>query len=116
MNHEFSESEKAAFYRAVFERRDCRRFRPEPIPEPTLGRILEAAHHAPSVGFMQPWDFIIIRDEEIRREVYENFERSNRDAARIYDSAQHKLYESLKLQGILRAPVNICVTCDRQRT
>ena len=57
----FSEGERASVYRAIFERRDVRRFRPDPLPEATVTRILEAAHHAPSVGFMQPWNFIIIR-------------------------------------------------------
>src|SRR2546425_8539401 len=48
--------------RLIDTRRDVRAFRPDPIPDATLRRILVAAHHAPSVGFMQPWNFIIIRD------------------------------------------------------
>lgn len=47
-------------------RRDVRRFRPDPVPDEVLWRLLDAAHHAPSVGFMQPWDFIIITDREAR--------------------------------------------------
>jgi 5,6-dimethylbenzimidazole synthase len=112
----FTENERRGVYRAIHERRDIRsHFLPDPIPDCVLGRILEAAHHAPSVGFMQPWDFLVIRDAAVRREVHRNFESASRAAAELYRGEQRKLYESLKLAGILDAPVNICVTCDRQR-
>ncbi len=63
----FSADERRGVYRAIHERRDVRsQFLPDPIPGDVLGRILDAAHHAPSVGFMQPWDFIVIRDRTVR--------------------------------------------------
>ncbi len=53
--HAFSEAERAAVYKAIVSRRDVRReFLSDPIPEDVLARILSAAHHVPSVGFMQP--------------------------------------------------------------
>jgi 5,6-dimethylbenzimidazole synthase len=114
--HHFSEEERRGVYRAIFERRDVRsHFLPDPIQDDVLGRILDAAHHAPSVGFMQPWDFLVIRDAAIRNAVYRNFECASRWAAEVYDGEQRKLYDSLKLAGIVEAPVNVCVTCDRQR-
>ena len=61
--HAFSESERVAVYRAIRERRDVRRFRPDPVPEGILRRLLGAAAHAPSVGYMQPWNFLVIRAE-----------------------------------------------------
>jgi 5,6-dimethylbenzimidazole synthase len=88
---------------------------PDPISDAVLGRLLDAAHHAPSVGFMQPWDFIVIRDESIRRAVHSCFLEANLVAARVYAGEQRTLYENLKLAGILDAPVNICITCDRAR-
>lgn len=113
----FSEEEKRGVYRAIYERRDVRgQFLPTPIPPEILARVLDAAHHAPSVGFMQPWDFIVIEDENVRRTVHENFERANRTAAAIYDGEQRAVYQSLKLAGILDAPVNVCVTCDHSRS
>ena len=115
MSHEFSESEKAAFYRAVFERRDCRRFRPEPIPEPTLARLLEAAHHAPSVGFMQPWDFILIRDSQVREKIHQAFLRANAEAQELFEGERQRQYATFKLEGIRESPLNICVTCQRDR-
>ena len=115
--HDFSEAERRGVYRAIYERRDVRsHFLPDPVPDEVLTRILDAAHHAPSVGLMQPWDFIVIRDEAVRRRVQENFRAANREAAQVYTDEKQKLYENLKLEGILRAPVNVCVTCDRTRT
>jgi 5,6-dimethylbenzimidazole synthase len=115
----FSEPERAAVYRAIFERRDCRRFLPDPIPDDLLARLLAAAHHAPSVGFMQPWNFLLIRSVEVRRRVRDAFERANARAAATFDAeaagARGDFYRSLKLEGILEAPLNLCVTCDRSR-
>ena len=116
MPDSFSDAERRGVYRAIYERRDVRsQFLSTPVPDDVLGRILDAAHHAPSVGFMQPWDFIVIRDESVRRAVHEEFVRANRRAAEIYEGEQRKLYDSLKLEGILTAPLNLCVTCDRER-
>jgi 5,6-dimethylbenzimidazole synthase len=71
---QFSEAERRGVYRAIHERRDIRsQFLPTPIPDAILGRLLDAAHHGPSVGFMQPWDFIVIRDETVRRTVHDCF-------------------------------------------
>lgn len=114
--HEFSKAERRGVYRAIHERRDVRsQFLPNPIPDVVLARILQAAHHAPSVGFMQPWDFIVIRDVSLRESIDRNFRNACRRASEKYDDEQRKLYDGLKLAGILDAPVNICVTCDRQR-
>ena len=51
----FSDAERAAIYRVIHARRDVRdEFLPDDVPREVLLRILDAAHHAPSVGFMQP--------------------------------------------------------------
>jgi 5,6-dimethylbenzimidazole synthase len=114
--HHFSDEERRGVYRAIYERRDVRsHFLPDPVPDEVLGRILDAAHHAPSVGFMQPWDFLVIRDAAIRQAVYRNFETASRRAAEAYKDEKRKLYDSLKLAGIVEAPVNVCVTCDHAR-
>lgn len=102
-------------YEVIFSRRDIRRFLPEPVPQEVLHRILEAAHHAPSVGFMQPWNFIVIRDRTVRAKVKALFLKENAKAARVFRGERRRLYDRLKLEGILEAPVNICVTCDPGR-
>ncbi len=68
--HHFSESERAAIYRAIRLRRDMRHFLPDAtIEEAVLQRLLEAAHCAPSVGLMQPWRFIRIKDQTVRKDI-----------------------------------------------
>jgi 5,6-dimethylbenzimidazole synthase len=102
-------------YEAIYSRRDIRRFRADPLADDVIFRILDAAHHAGSVGFMQPWDFILIRERETRLRVKAMFERENARGAENYEGERRALYESLKLEGILEAPLNICITCDRAR-
>jgi 5,6-dimethylbenzimidazole synthase len=112
----FSEDERAAVYRAIYSRRDVRdEFLPENVPQDVIMRILDAAHHAPSVGFMQPWNFIVIREEAVRSAVHAAFMRGAQAEVDRLDPARRAHYRNLKLEGILKAPVNICVTCDRSR-
>jgi 5,6-dimethylbenzimidazole synthase len=113
---EFSRSEKRGLYKAIYKRRDVRgHFLPDPIPDRLLRKLLDSAHHAGSVGFMQPWSFIIIRNEQIKKQVKELFDQANVSAARVFEGQRRELYSSLKLEGILEAPVNLCVTCDPSR-
>jgi 5,6-dimethylbenzimidazole synthase len=118
-SHPFSADQQQGLYRAIYERRDVRsQFLPEPIPVEVLARLLHAAHHAPSVGFMQPWDFIVIDDPAIKTRVKALFDIANGQAAeRFADEADEKaaLYRRLKLEGILESPINLCITCDRTR-
>ena len=113
---QFTEHERAAVYRVIFERRDVRRnFVRTPIADDVLARILTAAHHAGSVGFMQPWDFVVIRQRATKRAVKQLFKKTNAEAAVHYEGARATLYRNLKLEGIEESPINICVTCSRQR-
>jgi len=102
-------------YDVIFGRRDVRRFQSRPIPEGLLRRILTAAHHAPSVGFMQPWNFIVIRDVQVRSRIKRLFLAENKKAARQFRGKRRHLYDTLKLEGIEESPVNLCVTCDPER-
>ena len=113
--HAFSEAERAAVYRAIRERRDVRRFRPDPVPDEVVRRLLAAAAHAPSVGYMQPWNFILVRDLGVRRQVHEAFGRANAEAQALFPPERRDRYAALKLEGILDAALNVCVTCDRGR-
>ena len=110
----FSEDERAAVYRAIAQRRDVRRgFVDIPLSEEVLGRLLGAAHSAPSVGLMQPSRFIVVRDRSIRRAVHGIFEEANRKAQEGYAGEQSDRYAGLKLEGILEAPQNLCVLCEQ---
>lgn len=113
---QFTEGERRGLYRAIRERRDVRsRFLPEPIPATVLARLLDAAHHAPSVGFMQPWDFIVIDRLAVKQAVKAIFERENARAAENYAGSRAALYRRLKLEGIVESPINLCISCDRSR-
>lgn len=112
----FSAEERAAVYKAIETRRDVRdQFLPDPLPEDLIGRLLAAAHAAPSVGFMQPWNFLLIRDIQVLSGAWEAFHRANQEAAAMFDDERQALYRSLKLEGIRKAPLSICVTCDPDR-
>jgi 5,6-dimethylbenzimidazole synthase len=116
-DNRFDDCERMGVYRAITSRRDVRsQFTGASIPDDVIARLLAAAHHAPSVGFMQPWEFIVIRDERIKREIHTNFEQANRSAAETYDGERRLIYERLKLAGILDAPINLCVTCNKFAT
>ena len=115
--HPFSADERAAVYRAIYTRRDVRgQFLPDAIPDEQLARLLMAAHHAPSVGFMQPWNFLIVRSAEVKQRVHAVFAEANAEAARMFPDEKREIYSNLKLQGILEAPINLCITCDRSRS
>lgn len=102
-------------YEAIYGRRDVRHFRTDPVPDVVLQRILNAAHHAGSVGFMQPWNFLVIRSAETKQRIFDLYKEANRQAAEEYQGEQRALYDSLKLAGILEANINLAVTCDSQR-
>lgn len=113
---EFNQSEKEGLYKAIYTRRDIReQFSPDSIPEEVLARVLYAAHHAPSVGFMQPWNFILIRDIKRRQQVHASFRTANAEAVLLFEGEKREKYSKLKLEGILETPLNICITCDRSR-
>ena len=114
--HAFPDDQRAAIYRVIEERRDVRRgFRPDPVPPEVLGRVLGAAHRAPSVGFSQPWDFIVITDHARRARIKALAERSREDFAAALPAARARAFDRLKTEAILQTPVNVVVTCDPTR-
>ncbi|DAB39448.1 MAG: 5,6-dimethylbenzimidazole synthase [Sulfuricurvum sp. GWF2_44_89] len=90
-------------------RRDVRgnRFIDEPIDDEVLRKILEAAISAPSVGFSQPWKFVIVQDHAKREAIYEEFLRENTKASKLFEG--NLLYDTLKLEGIKESALNIAV-------
>lgn len=113
---QFAPAERAAVYRAIHTRRDVRgQFTQRPIEEATLRRLLTAAHHAPSVGLSQPWNFILIRSDAVKARAQAAFVRANAEACAMFPAAQRPVYSALKLEGICQAPVNLCITCDHSR-
>jgi 5,6-dimethylbenzimidazole synthase len=117
MNDGFDQMARDAVYRAMFTRRDVRsHFLPTALDDEVLARLLLAAHHAPSVGFMQPWNFIVIRDAARRAEVRDLFLAAREQELPEIEEDKQALYRKLKLEGICESALNICITCDRQRS
>jgi nicotinate-nucleotide--dimethylbenzimidazole phosphoribosyltransferase len=105
-----------AVYRVIAERRDVRRgFRPDPVPTEVLGRVLAAAHQAPSVGFSQPWDFIVITDRDRRERIAALARRHRDEYAGDLPGARARAFDRLKIESIVDTPVNVVVSCDRTR-
>ena len=116
MNQSFSEQEIATVYRAISSRRDVRSgFLSKGIETDKLKRVLGAAHAAPSVGFLQPWNFVVIDSIEVKSAVKEAFLEVSEAESNLFEGASKDKYDSLKLEGIMEAPLNICITCDRER-
>ena len=108
----FSDAERDAVYRAIFERRDVRRnFLSTPIPDHILMRVLTAAHHAGSVGFMQPWDFVVVRDRAVKSTVKKLFLKAN-VSRNTLPGKRAAIEISSEDRG---APINIGVTYSRQQ-
>lgn len=115
--HAFAPAVRDAVYRAIYTRRDVRgQFLPDPVPEDVLGRVLNAAHHAPSVGFMQPWNFVVVRSADVKRKVHAAFRDAHAEAGTMFGGERQAAYRAMKLEGIVESPVGICITCDRSRS
>ena len=113
MEDNFTEEEKNGFYKAIYSRRDVRsHFISKPIKDKVLSRILHAAHHAPSVGFSQPWNFILIKNKETKQKIKESFEKEKERSSKLVEEPKKSKYLSFKLEGILESPINLCVTYD----
>jgi uroporphyrin-III C-methyltransferase/precorrin-2 dehydrogenase/sirohydrochlorin ferrochelatase len=93
-------------------RRDVRRFKPDPVPDALIDRLLRLADLAPSVGNSQPWRIVNVKDSGVRAAVVQNFETERRKAADVYGGEQASLYNRLKLAGFDAAPVHLAVFCD----
>ncbi|BFI74999.1 5,6-dimethylbenzimidazole synthase [Sulfurisphaera ohwakuensis] len=103
-------------YEVIKRRRDIRSYcKSDPIPDEVLAKILLAAHLAPSVGYSQPWNFIIIRDEKIKRKIKELVDEQREEFRKKLDEEKRKIFDRIKIDAILESPVNIAITCDRNR-
>lgn len=98
----FAASEVAGVYRAIRERRDMRHFAGGEVAPELLRRLLEAAHQAPSVGFMQPWRFVRVRDAAMRERLHALVESERVQTARALGEREDA-FMRLKVQGILDA-------------
>ena len=111
MSHQFSADDSQLLADIIQLRRDVRgnRFLSDDIDDDTLDKLLNAALHAPSVGYSQPWQFVIIRSDTVKQQVHQSFVKENAAGAEQFSANKRQQYQNLKLEGILEAPVNLAV-------
>lgn len=109
--HEFSAQDADLLETIMRWRRDVRgnRFQSEPVPTKLLNRILAAATLAPSVGYSQPWEFVVVQNPQLKARVRNSFDQANTAARSCFSGDQGETYARLKLEGISEAPVNVAV-------
>jgi nicotinate-nucleotide--dimethylbenzimidazole phosphoribosyltransferase len=107
----YPDEAREAVHRVISERRDIRRFRPDAVPADVLDRVLAAAHRAPSVGLMQPWRLIVVRDVTTRIEVRRLAQRERLRQAARFDLRTRQFLDQ-KIEGVVEAPLGIVVCCD----
>ena len=109
-NKQFTGEDQDVLEQIIQLRRDVRgnHFIDKPISDDVIERILSAAVSAPSVGYSQPWEFVIIKEKATKSKVADIFKVENDKALPQFDQ-QESLYSQLKLEGISESPVNIAV-------
>ncbi len=107
----FNQEEADLLLDIMVNRRDVRgnRFSDRPIEEEKIRQILLAAVNAPSVGFSQPWEFVLVKSNEIKQQIKECFNQENEKASDLFEGEKQKEYNRLKLEGIFEAPLNIAI-------
>jgi 5,6-dimethylbenzimidazole synthase len=106
----------AQIYDVIHRRRDVRaEFTGEPVPQDALGRVLAAAHAAPSVGLSQPWDFVVVEDTAVRRAFYEHVQRERAVFAATLTGDAAVRFARIKIDGVLESSLSIVVTYDPER-
>lgn len=108
-NKLFTVQDRQTLEDIIIHRRDVRgnRFTNQDVSEEAINKLLFAALHAPSVGYSQPWEFVVIRNLALKQQVKDSYERENTKATDIFKD--RPLYQKLRLEGIIEAPVNIAV-------
>ena len=117
--HAYSDSEQVAVYKVMAERRDMRHFLPNPVAPETLTKVLMAAHLAPSVGLMQPWRFIRITDNNIRKAIHKLVDEERIKTAQAigeYETtARMAEFLRLKVEGVLECGELLVATLCNDR-
>ncbi|HUQ54936.1 5,6-dimethylbenzimidazole synthase [Lentzea sp.] len=103
-------------YEVVHRRRDTRaEFTGAEIPPDVLRRVLTAAHAAPSVGLSQPWDFVLVRDESIRRAFRDHVQAERSVFSAQLDSERAEVFSRIKVEGVMESSLGVVVTYDPDR-
>jgi len=58
----------------------------------------------------------MVKSPEVKQNVHDLFKKAHLEAAEMFDEERRETYRSLKFEGIIESPVNLCITCDRERS
>jgi len=107
----FAQHEADLLFEIILNRRDVRgnRFLSRPVEDEKLSQILLAGVNAPSVGFSQPWQFVLIKSAAIKEQIKDTFNLENEKASAMFKDEKQEQYKRLKLEGIFEAPLNIAI-------
>jgi len=105
----FTKQQSDILKNIILHRRDIRgnNFISKKLKKKELKSIINAGIHAPSVGFSQPWKFVVIENKKTKNKIYNEFSVAYEDSKKHFK--KRKLYNSLKLEGINEAPINLAV-------
>lgn len=106
MNHD----DLDALWRVLATRRDHRHFHTTSVSRETIERLLAVFSVAPSVGLSQPWHVTVVRDQAVREAVHAGFREVRAAEAERFSGKRRELYNTLRLEGILQAPVGLVVS------
>ena len=110
------EGPEPGFYDVIHRRRDVRaEFSGAPVDPVVLERVLDAAHSAPSVGLSQPWDFVLVTEDEPRRAFWSHVQSERRVFADSLQGEEAERFAGIKIDGILEASLSVVVTYDPGR-
>lgn len=103
-------------YDVIARRRDVRaEFSGEAVDLGALRRVLGAAHHAPSVGHTQPWDFVLVFDDQTREAFAEHVETERQTFAAELPPERRETFQRIKVEGIRESGLGVVVTYDPDR-
>ena len=110
----FTPTQIETLYQVIAARRDMRHFRSDPLDEALMARLLQAAHCAPSVGYMQPWRFIRVRSAELRSQMLALVETERLETAKARGERQQEFLR-LKVEGMRDcAEILVAALCDQR--
>jgi nitroreductase len=85
----------------------------EPIDESTIEQILQAATSAPSPANNQPWEFVVITNQEVKARIYAEAEERRKG---LFQKSGWKWVDRYNVEFLKQVPVIVCVTGDPQKT
>ncbi len=109
---EFSQEFQSELNELLKWRRDVRHFKADPVDPDLLHICLDAFQRAPSVGLSEPWRIVGVNSPQARQKSLKNYKAANADALAGYDSDRATLYASLKLSGMIDAPIQLAIFCE----